>query len=179
MQPNTVTVLAGDFLAPSLLSSLDRGRGMVDVLNRVGGVGVQCVCFGNHEADVPVEDLRRRIAEFRGAWLNTNLPDFSPALPDHYIVEVAGGGRGGGGGDGGGRRVGFVGLLTTDASLYRSGVFGGALATAVPVAEAAARCRESLADCDIIVPLTHQVGLQSRVSSRFAAWDSQRRWSAW
>ena len=41
MQPNTITMLPGDFLAPSLLSSQDKGRGMVDLLNRVGGVGIQ------------------------------------------------------------------------------------------------------------------------------------------
>ena len=28
-----ITVCAGDFLSPSLLSSLDKGRGMVDILN--------------------------------------------------------------------------------------------------------------------------------------------------
>jgi 2',3'-cyclic-nucleotide 2'-phosphodiesterase (5'-nucleotidase family) len=40
---NTAVVLAGDFLAPSLLSSLDSGRGMVDVMN---DVGIEFVCFG-------------------------------------------------------------------------------------------------------------------------------------
>jgi hypothetical protein len=29
-------VLAGDFLSPSVLSSVDQGRGMVDVLGRAG-----------------------------------------------------------------------------------------------------------------------------------------------
>ena len=46
MRPHTITMLAGDFLAPSLLSSLDRGRGMIDMLNHVGGVGIQYVCIG-------------------------------------------------------------------------------------------------------------------------------------
>lgn len=31
---NTITMLPGDFVAPSLLSSLDNGKGMVDMLNR-------------------------------------------------------------------------------------------------------------------------------------------------
>ncbi|CAK0845347.1 unnamed protein product, partial [Prorocentrum cordatum] len=47
---NVVTTLAGDFLAPSLLSSLDFGSGMVTCLNRVP---VDYVCFGNHEQDLP------------------------------------------------------------------------------------------------------------------------------
>eukprot|EP00283_Hemiselmis_rufescens_P012654 CAMPEP_0173454728 /NCGR_PEP_ID=MMETSP1357-20121228/52960_1 /TAXON_ID=77926 /ORGANISM="Hemiselmis rufescens, Strain PCC563" /LENGTH=299 /DNA_ID=CAMNT_0014421791 /DNA_START=43 /DNA_END=939 /DNA_ORIENTATION=+ len=37
MAPNTITMLPGDFVAPSLLSSLDKGKGMIDMLNRVGG----------------------------------------------------------------------------------------------------------------------------------------------
>eukprot|EP00961_Rhodomonas_salina_P058618 787443-Rhodomonas_salina.2 len=32
---NTITILPGDFLAPSLLSSLDKGKGMVDCMNKV------------------------------------------------------------------------------------------------------------------------------------------------
>ncbi len=47
---NTIVMLPGDFLAPSILSQLDYARGMVDCLNRCG---VQYVCFGNHEADIP------------------------------------------------------------------------------------------------------------------------------
>jgi hypothetical protein len=41
----TLVVLAGDFLGPSLLSSLDGGRGMVDTMN---ACGITHVCFGNH-----------------------------------------------------------------------------------------------------------------------------------
>jgi 2',3'-cyclic-nucleotide 2'-phosphodiesterase (5'-nucleotidase family) len=48
--PNVITALPGDFLAPSLLSSLDRGKAMVEMLNLVG---IDIVCFGNHESDVP------------------------------------------------------------------------------------------------------------------------------
>ena len=131
MRPNTITMLPGDFLAPSLLSSLDKGKGMVDLLNRVGGVGIQYVCFGNHETDVPIEDMRRRIGEFKGVWLNTNMPDFRPALPDFKIVEVEAGGQR--------RRVGLIGLLTIDKNLYRPGAFGGGIDTALPVIETAIR----------------------------------------
>jgi 2',3'-cyclic-nucleotide 2'-phosphodiesterase (5'-nucleotidase family) len=41
----TLVILAGDFLAPSLLSSLDKGRGMVDTMM---ACGITHVCFGNH-----------------------------------------------------------------------------------------------------------------------------------
>jgi 2',3'-cyclic-nucleotide 2'-phosphodiesterase (5'-nucleotidase family) len=53
-----LVILAGDFLAPSLLSSLDKGRGIVDCMNECG---ITHVCLGNHETDVPMKDLAQRI----------------------------------------------------------------------------------------------------------------------
>ena len=41
----TLVVLSGDFLGPSLLSSLDKGRSMVDTMM---ACGITHVCFGNH-----------------------------------------------------------------------------------------------------------------------------------
>ena len=65
--PNLITVLAGDYLNPSLIGSLkcqfgeekDRvnGRQMVDVMN---ALGVDYVTFGNHEFDLDAEDLNDR-----------------------------------------------------------------------------------------------------------------------
>ena len=49
---NVIVTLSGDFLAPSLLSALDQGAGMVQILN---ATGVTHVCFGNHESDVTFE----------------------------------------------------------------------------------------------------------------------------
>ena len=61
--PNVLVTLAGDFLAPSMLSSIDRGKSMIAVLNRIG---VDLVCFGNHEIDVPHASCLHRITEFKG-----------------------------------------------------------------------------------------------------------------
>lgn len=44
-----VSCLAGDFLSPSLLTSLDGGRSMLDVVNQVG---FDMVSIGNHEFDI-------------------------------------------------------------------------------------------------------------------------------
>ena len=66
----TLVVLAGDFVAPSLLSSLDAGRGMVDCLD---DVGVTHVVFGNHVDDIPTAELHRRIEQLDGNWLSTNV----------------------------------------------------------------------------------------------------------
>jgi 2',3'-cyclic-nucleotide 2'-phosphodiesterase (5'-nucleotidase family) len=55
-----LVTLAGDFVAPSLLSSLDAGRGMVECMKMIG---VTHAIFGNHEDDIPTPALRKRIDE--------------------------------------------------------------------------------------------------------------------
>ncbi|KYF59143.1 hypothetical protein BE04_36700, partial [Sorangium cellulosum] len=142
-----IAVLAGDFLAPSLLSSLDHGRGMVDCMN---AVPITHTIFGNHEADIELPELRARVQEFRGTWLNTNMPSFSPALPTHEILEIA---------SPGGRavRVGLLGLLVHIQGLYRRGAFGGCAIE--PANEAAVRWAERLVReerCACVIPITHQ-----------------------
>ena len=73
--PNTITTLSGDFLSPSVIGTLRyegkgiKGRQMVDVMN---AVGVDWVCFGNHEFDLDEKDLQERINESKFNWLNTN-----------------------------------------------------------------------------------------------------------
>ena len=79
-----ITTLAGDFLSPSVLSSLDRGRGMVQVLN---AVGVDYACFGNHEADVGLEALRKRIGEFSATLINSNVPGAVVDAPATAVVS--------------------------------------------------------------------------------------------
>lgn len=65
--PNTITVLAGDFISPSVIGTLKfegkriRGRQMVDVLNTLG---LDWVVFGNHEFDYDdLADLQARLDE--------------------------------------------------------------------------------------------------------------------
>lgn len=142
-----LAVLAGDFVAPSLLSSLDAGRGMVDCMN---AIPITHVVFGNHEADIEIAELRARVQQFRGTWLNTNMPSFVPALPTHEILELS---------SPGGRtvRVGLLGLLAHTPALYRRGAFGGA--PIEPANEAALRWTERLLrdeGCACVIPITHQ-----------------------
>src|SRR5689334_7207756 len=66
-----LVTLAGDFIAPSILSSLDKGVGMLDCLN---AVPITHVSFGNHEDDVGTGELRKRVRQLKGTWLNTNMP---------------------------------------------------------------------------------------------------------
>jgi len=79
-----ITTLAGDFLSPSVLSSLDRGRGMVQVLN---AVGIGYACFGNHEADVGLKALRKRIGEFSATLINSNVPGAVDGAPATAVVS--------------------------------------------------------------------------------------------
>ncbi|WP_437278534.1 5'-nucleotidase C-terminal domain-containing protein [Sorangium sp. So ce375] len=142
-----MVVMAGDFLAPSLLSSLDHGRGMVDCMN---ALPITHTIFGNHEADVELAELRARVQEFRGTWLNTNMPSFAPALPTHEILDIS---------SPGGRtvRIGLLGLLVHVQGLYRRDAFGGI--DIEPANEAALRWTRRLVrdeGCACVIPITHQ-----------------------
>ncbi|KAI8617588.1 Metallo-dependent phosphatase-like protein [Chytriomyces sp. MP71] len=142
-----IVTLPGDFLAPSLLSSLDKGFGMVDMLNQIG---VDFVCLGNHEDDVDFAALQNRIMQSNFVWVNTNMPDL-PLCNDakrktsNYSI-----------GNVGAKRVALLGLCTEDEQLYKPNRFGGA--NILPVNETALKfARNSQAEgFDLIIALTHQ-----------------------
>ena len=56
----TISILTGDFLAPYLLSSFDKGSGMVDILNKTP---IDYVIWGNHEHDLEHEEVIKREKE--------------------------------------------------------------------------------------------------------------------
>lgn len=81
--PNTITVLAGDFISPSVIGTLKtdgkriRGKHMVDVLNTLG---LDWVVFGNHEFDYDdLPDLQARLDESKFTWLAGNVRMKPPA----------------------------------------------------------------------------------------------------
>lgn len=135
-----IVVLAGDFLAPSLLSSIDAGRGMVDCMN---DVGVTHVVLGNHEDDVSGEELRRRLRELTAVCIGTNVRS-GLDLPRHVVLDV------------GGSQVGLIGLVMDDPAVYRGPPFGGvelAHPNDAALEETALLLR---AGCRAVVPITHQ-----------------------
>lgn len=85
--PNTITLLAGDFVSPSLIGTLSyrdpvtqqsrkiAGKQMVDVLNKMG---LDYVTFGNHEFDIKMQDLQQRINESSFTWVNSNVFQKTP-----------------------------------------------------------------------------------------------------
>ncbi|HFA50472.1 MAG TPA: bifunctional metallophosphatase/5'-nucleotidase [Bacteroidetes bacterium] len=74
--PNVLTVLAGDFLNPSLIGTMKlegkriKGRQMVEVMD---AIGVDVVAFGNHEFDLKEKELQGRLDESKFVWIATNL----------------------------------------------------------------------------------------------------------
>lgn len=134
-------VLAGDFIAPSVLSSLDGGRRMVAALN---ALGVTHVVFGNHEDDVPTPELAARVREFQGVWLGSNVRGFPASLSRDDVVEV------------GGLRVGLVGVVMNDPAVYRRPPFGGATLED-PNETVQREARRLLASgCHTVIAITHQ-----------------------
>jgi NADPH:quinone reductase-like Zn-dependent oxidoreductase/2',3'-cyclic-nucleotide 2'-phosphodiesterase (5'-nucleotidase family) len=136
-----LVTLAGDFVGPSILSSLDSGRVMVECMKMVG---VTHAIFGNHEDDVPTAALRKRVAELGAMWISTNV-EFDPPLPKSQVLTV------------GRVRVGLVGVVMIDGATYHRPPFGGAALTPpndAARAEAARLIRDE--GCACVIPLTHQ-----------------------
>ena len=73
---NTLLVMAGDFLNPSLLGTLKvdnervYGRQMIEVMN---AMKFDLVAFGNHEFDLSQNDLQKRLNESHFPWISSNV----------------------------------------------------------------------------------------------------------
>ena len=144
---NCVCLLPGDFLSPSLLSSLDKGKGTVDCLNHLG---FDIVSFGNHEDDVGRGDLLARIHEFKGIWLNSNVPGYENLLPKYHIIEVT---------LPFGRtvRVGFLAVVMHDPATYRRVPFAGlAVENANETALKMGQWLLNEQNCCCVIAMTHQ-----------------------
>lgn len=98
--PNTLFVLAGDFLNPSLIGTLSytdsltqqkrkiKGQQMVEAMNVSG---VDLVAFGNHEFDLKEAELQERINESEFVWIGTNvLQQMEEDLAGPFFKEVDG-----------------------------------------------------------------------------------------
>lgn len=108
--PNTLFLLAGDTIAPSVASNIFKGQQMIAVWNMIG---LDFAVFGNHEFDFGPEVLRQRIKESRFTWVATNVIDRKTGktfadTPPYVIREI------------GGAKIGFFGLLTPDTAQFSS-----------------------------------------------------------
>jgi 2',3'-cyclic-nucleotide 2'-phosphodiesterase (5'-nucleotidase family) len=148
----TVALLAGDVVAPSLLSSIDHGAGMVDCLN---AAGIDYVCLGNHESDIPFHSLNMRLTESTFTWLNSNMPEMPlepgvPLMPDRAVLTVSST-------DGSHtRRIALPGLCGDDRTVLKPGAFGGCAIQ--PLQDTAHTLYTQLRPgLDAVVPMTHQL----------------------
>jgi len=83
-----IAVLPGDFVSPSLLSSIDKGASMIRCMN---SAGIDYVCFGNHEADISFHELQKRVKESSFQWINSNMPEIdipTEKAPPYVIIDV-------------------------------------------------------------------------------------------
>ncbi len=93
-------VIAGDFLAPSVASSVFRGEHMIAALN---AAGLDLATLGNHEFDFGDDVLIQRMHEATFQWVVSNVVDTKTGQPiggaAPYLVKTFGS-----------LKVGFIGL---------------------------------------------------------------------
>lgn len=158
--PNTLHIMAGDFLSPSVYNTITyqgqriRGKQMVETMN---AAGTDMVVFGNHEFDITEDELQQRINESNFEWVSTNtfhhsakgnLPFAkttaysSSPFPETLIKTFTDA-------DGSTAKVGFIGLtLPFNKAAYVH--YADALQRAVAAYN---KLKDS---CDAVVALTHQ-----------------------
>jgi len=148
----TISMLTGDFLAPYLLSSLDKGVGMMNMLN---ATPIDYLTWGNHEDDIAHAHVIRREREYQGCWINTNMQSHesfkdSKCQTDAELISITSK-------DGSNtRKIGMIGILSNAPSLYRPNAFGGA--TIEDPWKTMATYKKKLEQedgCDIVIPLCH------------------------
>lgn len=102
---NVIFVHAGDTISPSLLSAIDKGAHIIDILNKLG---IDVMVPGNHEFDFGPEVFQQRLSEATFPIVASNISMPSGGGPDNTttdrIIDVDG------------VKIGFYGL-TTEATV--------------------------------------------------------------
>ncbi|HEY8185849.1 MAG TPA: 5'-nucleotidase C-terminal domain-containing protein [Pyrinomonadaceae bacterium] len=76
--PNTLFLLSGDTISPSVESITYKGAQMIDAWNTAG---LDYSTFGNHEFDFGPDVLRQRMKESRFKWIAANVIDKKTGKP--------------------------------------------------------------------------------------------------
>ena len=146
--PNTFTLLAGDLLSPSAVGTavVDGeplgGKQMVDVMNVLG---LDYATFGNHEFDLPREQMTARLGQSKFTWFSSNVTDSDGRPFPNTKGSVVFTARGGSGKE---VRIGMFGL-TLGSNPARYVAYGDPVSIA---RKEVAALREKV---DIVVALTH------------------------
>ena len=152
----TYSMLTGDFLAPYLLSSFDKGAGMMKMINQTP---IDYLTWGNHETDLNHSDVMRREKEYKGIWINSNMKSHesfenSTSQVESTIIKIASP-------DGSNSRsLGMCAVLSNTSGLYKPDAFGGA--TIDDPWECLKFYNEQLLSegCDMVLPLCHLYDFQ-------------------
>ena len=142
--PNTLFLLAGDTISPSVASTIFKGKQMIAVWN---ALGLDYACLGNHEFDFGPEVFVERMKESKFGWLGSNVIDRRTNRPfngmPRYVIRKVGG-----------IKVGLFGLLTTDTAT--SSKPGEGIRFVDPVLTARVLARQMRArGAKIIIAVTH------------------------
>lgn len=90
--PNTLFLMAGDTISPSVESITYKGAQMIDAWNTVG---LDYATFGNHEFDFGPDVLKERIKESKFGWVAANVIDKTTNKPfgdvPAFVVREFGG----------------------------------------------------------------------------------------
>ncbi|HEX8435210.1 bifunctional UDP-sugar hydrolase/5'-nucleotidase [Archangium sp.] len=90
--PNTLFLMAGDTLSPSVESTFHKGKQMIDAWN---ALGLDFAVLGNHEFDFGPDVLRQRMRESRFTWLGANVMDKKTNRPfgdtPPFVIREVGG----------------------------------------------------------------------------------------
>ena len=139
---NVLVTFGGDTISPSLMSGLDEGAHMIDLLN---GLGLTAMVLGNHEFDFGPDVAKQRIAEATFPILGSNTiePDGEIVDGSHESVMV----------EVGEYRIGILGLTTVGTLVKSSPDY----VTFADPADTAATISSSLREdgADLVIALAH------------------------
>ena len=90
--PNTLFLMSGDTISPSVESITYKGRQMIEAWN---AIGLDYATFGNHEFDFGPDVLKQRVSESKFGWTAANVIDTTTGQPfggaKRYVVRKFGG----------------------------------------------------------------------------------------
>lgn len=158
---SVVLLMAGDFLSPSVASSIFKGKQMVEALN---AAGLDIATLGNHEFDFGPDILRERMKEAKWQWVVSNVFDEATGKPlgdaAPYLIRRHGP-----------LTVGYLGLCLSGDEISRKNLRGIRIEDPF---QAAARLIPEVkrAGADVIVAITHLNYIDDRrLAERFPEID--------
>jgi 5'-nucleotidase/UDP-sugar diphosphatase len=139
-----ITTVNGDFLSPSLLTSTNAGKQIIDLFNFLE---IDAVTFGSYEFGLGINALMQRMQESRFIWMGTNVIDLrtGASLPNARAVMMF---------ELGGMKFGLIGLTTPEMAQLANASRDILFAPVVLSAQAAVHNLKKKG-ADVVIALTH------------------------